>query len=84
MRGIFDQIRMDSPENAPKMIRAILDAIDRLDTFPHRYAMPRVGATTDLQVRSMPVKRYLVRYRINEPKKAVHVLRIRHGARRRP
>jgi plasmid stabilization system protein ParE len=36
LRGIFDQIRIDSPQNAATLIEAILNAIDRLDAFPHR------------------------------------------------
>jgi toxin ParE1/3/4 len=84
LRGIFNYIRADSPQNAAEVIRRILDAIDGLDVFPHRYDVPRVNPPKGRKVRSMPVRPYLVRYRIDERKKAVYILRIRHGARRRP
>jgi plasmid stabilization system protein ParE len=64
------------------MIGRLLDAIDGLNILPHRYDVPRVGTVRGRQVRSMPVRPYLVRYRIDERRKAVHILRVRHGARR--
>jgi toxin ParE1/3/4 len=84
LERIFDHIRRDSPQNAADMIRAIMDAIDSLGSLPYRFNVPRGGSIKGRQVRSMPVKPYLVRYRIDERRKAVHILRVRHGARRRP
>jgi plasmid stabilization system protein ParE len=80
LEGIFDYIRRDSPQNAAKMIRTILGSIDGLDILPYRHDLPRGG--NDPQVRSMPVRPYLVRYRIDEARKAVYILQVRHGARR--
>jgi toxin ParE1/3/4 len=84
LEEIFEFIQRDSPQNARAMIRRLLDSIDDLRTLPHRYAVPRRRAARNRTVRSMPVRPYLVRYRIDEKSKAVFVLRIRHGARRRP
>ena len=80
---IFAYIQRDSPQNAAKMIETILDAIDGLNILPYRYILPRTGAQSDEQIRSMPVWPYLVRYRIEETKETVYIVRIRHGARRR-
>jgi plasmid stabilization system protein ParE len=43
LRSIFDYISTtkESPQNATKMIRTLLDAIDRLELFPHRYDYPQ-------------------------------------------
>src|SRR5947209_1631598 len=82
LRGIFQYIQQHSPQNARAMIRRLLDAIDALNMLPHRYGVPRVGRVADRQIRSMPVRPFLVRYRIDDSSKAVFVLRIRHGARR--
>jgi hypothetical protein len=43
------------------MIGRLLDAIDGLNILPHRYDVPRVGTVRGRQVRSMPVRPYLVR-----------------------
>jgi plasmid stabilization system protein ParE len=82
--SIFIHIRQTSPQGADEMIRTLFAAIDSLDTFPHRFAVPRVGPSADKSIRSMPVKPYLVRYRIHEAAKTVYVIRVRHGHRRRP
>lgn len=82
LREIFGYIALDSPQNAAEVIRGLRDAIADLATFPHRFAVPRYGATEDVRYRSMPVPPYLVRYRIDEMRAVVTILRIRHGARR--
>ena len=80
----FEWIGKDSPQNAASMITRLLDAIDGLNILPHRFDVPRTGRVRGRQVRSMPVRPYLVRYRIDEARKVVFVLRVRHGARRDP
>src|SRR5687767_10695164 len=84
LNKIFDYINAESEQNAPRMIRTLLDAIDGLDVMPYRFNVPRVGKVRGRQVRSMPVRPYLVRYRIDEKLKAVFIVRISHGARKRP
>lgn len=84
LQGIFDFIAKDSPQNAAKMIGKLLDAIDGLDIFPHRYDVPRSGGGSGLKIRSMPVWPYLIRYRIDDETKTVFILRVRHGSRRSP
>lgn len=84
LEAIFEHINRSSPQNATKMIRTLLDAIDGLNILPHRYDVPRVGYVRGRQIRSMPVRPYLVRYRIDEKNGVVLILRVRHGARRRP
>ncbi len=54
LEGIFEYIRADSLENAGRMIRRILDAIDSLEILPYRYPVPR-GAPGD-NIRSMLVR----------------------------
>ena len=84
LEAIFDYIEHNSPQNAAKMIETLMKSIDALRIFPHRYNVPRTGYVRGRQIRSMPVPPFLVRYRIDERRKAVHILRVRHGARRRP
>ena len=84
LEAIFDYISHDSEQNAAKMIRTLLDAIDGLDILPRRFDVPRSGPVRGRQIRSMPVRPYLVRYRIDERERIVRILRIRHGARKNP
>jgi addiction module RelE/StbE family toxin len=84
LEGIFDYIEAQSPLTARKVIRGLLDAIDGLERMPGRFNVPRTGYVKGRQIRSMPVPPYLVRYRIDDRRATVHVLRVRHGARRRP
>jgi addiction module RelE/StbE family toxin len=84
LEGIFEYINRDSPQNAAKMIRTLLDAIDALDILPRRFDVPRTGSVRGRQIRSMPVRPYLVRYRIDERERIVRILRVRHGARQKP
>ena len=84
LEGIFDYIAQDSPQSAAGMIRKLIDAIDSLNLMPYRYDVPRTGSQRGRQIRSMPVRPYLVRYRVEERNNAVYILRIRHGARKRP
>jgi plasmid stabilization system protein ParE len=40
LEGIFDYITRDSPQNATKMIRTLLEAIDGLSILPGRFNVP--------------------------------------------
>jgi len=84
LERIFEYIKRDSPQNAAKMIQTLLDAIEGLSILPRRFDVPRTGSPRGRKIRSMPVKPYLVRYRIDEREHIVSILRVSHGARRRP
>ncbi len=82
--AIFDEVAKDSPQNALRVIERILDAIDSLKTFPNRTIVQGRGATGKSPVRSLPVQSWIVFFRVLEDQKVVRILRVRHGARRRP
>src|SRR5579864_4619702 len=84
LEGIFRYINRGSPANATKMIRRLVDAIDSLAIFPHRYRILHPHARTRRGTRMMVVWPYLGYYRILENQRGVRVITIRHGARRRP
>jgi toxin ParE1/3/4 len=80
---IFDYIAKDSPRNASRMVGRILDAIEGLKIFPHRNVVeghPKVRHP----IRSLPVGSYIIFYRVEDEHQVVRVLRVQHGARRRP
>jgi toxin ParE1/3/4 len=84
LRGIFEFISRRSPQNASKMTARLLDAIESLEFLPHRYAVPRSRYSRGRSIRAMPVWPYIVRYRIDESRRTVFVMHVRHGARRKP
>lgn len=84
LEAIFTHIREDSPQNAGRMIEHLLTAIESLDAFPGRYKVYRPGGRRGGEVHSMPVPPYVVYYRVIQGVQLVHILTVRHGARRRP
>jgi toxin ParE1/3/4 len=76
-------VRQRSPSGADNLLDNLVEAIESLDQFPTRYAV--IGADGRIAgVRSMPVGNYLVYYEVDDVRRAVDVLVVRHGARRPP
>ena len=84
LKAISDYISEQAPLTAPRFIEKLLDSVESLEFLPHRYKVAQARNVRPGGVRIMPVASYLVYYRVIENKKAVRVLRVRHGARRRP
>jgi toxin ParE1/3/4 len=77
-------IAADSPQNAASMIEQIFDAIDLLEIFPHRTIVERQISSLRYPVRSLPVKPYVIYFRVIEDERIVVIRHIRHGAREQP
>jgi len=84
LQGIYDAIAKDSPQNAAGMVGRILDSIDLLEVFPHRTVVERLSASLRYPVRSLPVKPYVIYFRVIEDERVVVIRHIRHGAREPP
>jgi len=84
LEAIHAYISKDSAENAAKMVGRILDAIAKLETFPHRTVVEHQSKKIKHSVRSLPVRPYVVYFRVLDQQQAVIILTVRHGARRRP
>ena len=63
------------------MVGRLLDAVDGFETLPHRYKVVANRGSAD-EVRSMPVGNYLVRYHVDDTRRIVTILSVRHGARK--
>jgi plasmid stabilization system protein ParE len=81
LQEIFRYIEKGSPQNAAKTISRILQKIDGLEIFPHRYKLISPATSDVEELRSMPVRPYIVRYHINESTRVVTVVSVTHGAR---
>src|SRR5690349_266029 len=77
-------IAKDSPQNAALMIERIFDSIDLLEIFPHRTVVERQTPSLKYPVRSLPVKPYVIYFRVIDEEHVVVIRHIRHGARQQP
>ena len=82
LEEIYDYIEQHSPQNAPQMVRRLLDSIDSLELLPHRYPVVEDSEGFGVEVRSMPVRPFKVRYHVDERNSSVTILSVRHGARK--
>jgi plasmid stabilization system protein ParE len=79
---IFAHIaKKQSTNTAARVIDGILGAIDSLKTLPHRNVVVTQKPETTEPVRSLPVWPYMVYFRVHDGRRAVVVVRVRHGAR---
>jgi len=79
---IHDYIAKDSPQNASNMVGRLLDAMESLDQMPYRFHVAEIRGREDPRIRLLAVNPYLVIYEVDENRKAVHILRIRHSSQR--
>ena len=84
LQSINAYIALDSPQNAARMVERILAAIETLGILPHRTVLERQSRKVKHPVRSLPVKPYMVYFRVLDEEQTIRILTIRHGARRRP
>jgi toxin ParE1/3/4 len=84
LEEIHTYISRDSPQNAESVIARILDSIDLLEIFPHRTVVERQTPRLKYPVRSLPVKPYVIYFRVIEEERIVVIRHIRHGARQQP
>ena len=71
---------LKEPAIACKYAKMIKDEIKELSYFPQRNAIIDDDIITDLKVRKLIIKNYIVFYRINEENNIVNVERILYGA----
>jgi len=83
LQSLYDYISKDSSDNAAKMVGRILEAIETLETIPHRNIVEHQSKRIRRPVRSLPVKPYIIYFRVLEEQQAVMIHSVRHGARRR-
>jgi plasmid stabilization system protein ParE len=82
LQEIYDYIEQQSPQNATTMIRRLVDSTDGLQQFPHRFAVVASSESSfGVEVRSMPVRPFRVRYHVNDAILTVTILSVQHGSR---
>jgi len=84
LETIHAYIERHSPQNAALVVSRILKNIESLELFPRRYKVHRQSSSLGFAVHAMPVPPYVVYYCVMAQQRAVQILSVRHGARRRP
>lgn len=70
---------LKAPDAAKKLLGRLLAAMERLKDFPYEGEAVRFTYLPERGIRRVVVDRYLIFYRVEEPKR-VYVLRILYGA----
>jgi plasmid stabilization system protein ParE len=70
-----------SDEASSGSVRVILAAIESLNPFPRRNVV-RPQRPAKWPVRSLPVPPYIIYFRVDDDRRVVRVVRVRHGSRR--
>jgi plasmid stabilization system protein ParE len=83
LEEIFEFSAQDSPVDASSLIRQLLDAVDGLRVFPKRQRVFH-GGHSPHPTRQLPCANYVIYFEVDDRKMAVTILRVSHGARRRP
>src|SRR4051794_17288465 len=81
---IYNYIAKHSPQHAKRFVSILVEAIHSLQSMPKRYRIYQRGRGGKTSLRRMPVGMYLVYYWVDDAKRSVEVLTIRHGMRRQP
>jgi plasmid stabilization system protein ParE len=84
LEGIFEYIHHDSPQDSRAMATRIVEGIDSLYTMPSRCKVVGKSRTTGSDIHAMVISPFVVYYRVDEPRSAVFVLTMLHGARQQP
>jgi plasmid stabilization system protein ParE len=81
---IYEHVAKDSDQNALRLVRRIMTAIEGLGMEPHRTRVETPKSLRQIGARKLPVPPYVVYFEIDEGARLVRVLHVRHGARRPP
>jgi toxin ParE1/3/4 len=80
LREIRDYIAKRSPDNAADFLGKILGSFDVIESSPGSYGKAREDELVPYTLHQYIVKPYRILYRVEG--KAVHILHVRHGARK--
>jgi len=82
IREAFDYIRDRSPLNAARWLRGLHERIESLELFPRRCGTAREQPYFEEELRQLVYKSHRLIFTIDEEEKTVHVVFVRHAARR--
>ncbi|MBC7783771.1 MAG: type II toxin-antitoxin system RelE/ParE family toxin [Burkholderiales bacterium] len=80
--AIFGFVSNDSPQNAESLLARLIADLHGLDFMPGRCPKAETKRFRGRAYRKLVSRPYLIYFRIDDVAKVVHVLTIRHGARK--
>ena len=78
----FEYIHARSPVNAERWLKGLYKAIDTLELFPARCGIAPESRHLNAELRHLVFKSHRVIFHVDERKKVVRILYVRHGSRR--
>ncbi len=82
--AIYDWVVAKSPVNGPAWFEELIDCLYSLEEMPFRCSLAREASEARREIRCLRFGRrqhvYRILYQIEEPRKMVWILHIRHGA----
>jgi addiction module RelE/StbE family toxin len=84
LNAIYEYISRDSSANAAAMVETLLDAMNSLQSLPHRCGIFRRQRGRRRDIRRMPVPPYVIYYYVMDTDRIVRISSVRHGSRRQP
>ena len=76
LKNAFEYIKRDSPVNAQKVRKEIIEACKQLYKFPEKYPPDKYKIDNDGSFRAFTLYNYRISYEIQET--GISILRIRH------
>ncbi len=74
-------VERGATSTAQRWLERIWDAVESLEQWPRRFAKAPEGAFVDYEVRRVVVGRYLLLFTIDDERRRVWVIGLRHGHR---
>lgn len=81
--GIFSYIKSiySAPQSASQIVKLIKKSISELEYLPHRGSNRMIGIFANKGYKQLFVSNYILIYRINEEKKQVIIITVKHSKR---
>ncbi len=79
LEEIARYVRQDSPDTAVSVAKAMVDAIDSLETMPRRGRHVGTSRRRRSPVHALVARPFIIYYRIAEQPRVVYVLTVIHG-----
>jgi plasmid stabilization system protein ParE len=80
---IYEHIAAGAPDAAVRWYEGLFAEIGALDQMPYRFEAHQLDAVIRVGLRRFVYGQYLVFYTVSDLTRSVHVLHVRHGARKR-
>lgn len=82
LMSAFWYIHERAPLNAARWLKGVYTAIDTLETLPRRCGIAPEAEHLGEELRNLRFKSHRIIFHVDEPRRTVRILYVRHGAQR--